>query len=322
MQLALQTQPGRAPRAISIFDEVRRKYLAALATYTGRPTILYATKWTTPGADPQLTNINVEDLQGFMEVMHGLAGSELDLIVHSPGGSAEAAEALVKYIRSRFDNVRVFVPRAAMSAATMLACSANSIVMGKHSFLGPIDPQFILQTQSGLASVPAHAIEEQFAQAKKECKSDPSLLATWLPIIQQYGPALIVQCRLARELSEQLVTGWLDQYMFAGQPPGSGAIIAKKLADHSNFKSHSRFIDRAQARALGLSAIADLETDQQLQDAVLSVFHAATHTFGATGCVKVIENNLGKTFLKVQQQFMMMPQLGQPTPTLPPSGNP
>jgi ClpP class serine protease len=28
----------------------------------------------------------------------------------------------------------------AMSAATMIACAADVIVMGKHSFLGPIDP--------------------------------------------------------------------------------------------------------------------------------------------------------------------------------------
>jgi ClpP class serine protease len=42
-----------------------------------------------------------------------------------------------------------------MSAATMLACSANKIVMGKHSFLGPIDPQFIIQTELGRASVAA-----------------------------------------------------------------------------------------------------------------------------------------------------------------------
>jgi ClpP class serine protease len=55
-----------------------------------------------------------------------------------------------------------------MSAATMLACSANRIVMGKHSFLGPIDPQFIIQTELGRASVPAHAIEEQFELAKRE----------------------------------------------------------------------------------------------------------------------------------------------------------
>ncbi len=79
-------------------------------------------------------------MQGFMEVIRGLPGDGLDLVLHSPGGSAEATEGLVTYIRSKYDNVRVIVPHLAMSAATMLACSANRILMGKHSYLGPIDP--------------------------------------------------------------------------------------------------------------------------------------------------------------------------------------
>lgn len=44
-----------------------------------------------------------------MEVIHRLSGSELDLIIHSPGGSAESTEALVSYLRSKFNNIRVIV---------------------------------------------------------------------------------------------------------------------------------------------------------------------------------------------------------------------
>ncbi|MGB3552397.1 MAG: hypothetical protein WA993_17055, partial [Candidatus Binatus sp.] len=165
------------------------------------------------------------------------------------------------------DNVRVFVPHAAMSAATMLACSANSIVMGKHSFLGPIDPQFIVQTELGRASVAAHAIEEQFNLAKKEILADQGVLPAWLPILRQYGPALIIQCQLARQLSEQLVGDWLTRYMFAPAPKKKGAAIAKQLANHANFKSHNRFIDRAQVQTLGLT-VSELEADQPLQDTV------------------------------------------------------
>lgn len=244
-----------------------------------------------------------------METLHGLTGDGLDLVLHSPGGSAEATESIVKYIRSKFSDVRVFIPHAAMSAATMLACSANRIVMGKHSFLGPIDPQFIIQTQIGRASVAAHAIEEQFAMAKEECKKDPALLPAWLAILQQYGPALIVQCKLARELSENLVADWLDSYMFGNAQEKRGAQIARSLADHSTFKSHNRFIARDQAKKLGL-IIEDLEADQELQDAVLSVFHAASHTLSATPAVKLIENNIGKSFIKMAQvqQLVMSPQ--------------
>jgi ClpP class serine protease len=131
------------------FDWVRRKYLTLLNKYTDRNVILYATNWTTTTGlpiDPGAISITDEDIQGLMEVVHGLNGGKgLDLILHSPGGVAEATEAFVTYLRTKFNDIRVIIPYAAMSAATMLACSANKIVMGKHSFMGPVDPQMILQ---------------------------------------------------------------------------------------------------------------------------------------------------------------------------------
>jgi len=81
------------------FDMVRRKYLRGLSEYTRRDIILYATKWTQPANIPsEMISITDEDIQGFMEVISGLSEPNLDLIIHSPGGSAEATEALVKYL--------------------------------------------------------------------------------------------------------------------------------------------------------------------------------------------------------------------------------
>jgi hypothetical protein len=304
----------QAPKSTGLtnFDVVRRKYLAALAKRTGRNVILYASKWAQGGADPDSISITAEDMEGFMEVIHGLSGDKLDLILHSPGGSAEATEALVLYVRSKFSDVRVFVPHAAMSAATMFACAANEIVLGKHSFLGPIDPQFIIQSDAGRRAAPAHAILEQFAMAQKECVN-PALLPSWLPILRQYGPALIVQCKLAQQLSESLVQDWLERYMFAGTATAKADAmkIATALATHTNFMSHGRFISRDQAKSFGLK-IADLEVDQGIQDEVLSIFHASMHTFNGTPCVKLIENHLGKAFIKVQQQMIMLNAKGAP----------
>ena len=67
--------------------------------------------------------------------------------------------------------------------------------------------------------------------------------------------------------------------------------------------------------------IDDLEDDQDLQDLVLSIHHAMTHTFSGTGAVKIIENHLGKAFLKMQQaviiQQPMPPNQPQPAPQPP-----
>ena len=83
-----------------------------------------------------MTLIVDEDIQALMEVTEDLHSSSVDLILHSPGGSPEVAEAIVAYLRSRFRDIRVIVPNLAMSAATMIACSGNKIVMGKHSLFG------------------------------------------------------------------------------------------------------------------------------------------------------------------------------------------
>jgi len=83
------------------FDVVRRKYLKKLSEYTGRNTILYASNWTQPSDTPsEMISIIDEDVQGFMEVISGLPSSDLDLIIHSPGGSAEATEAIVRSMLS------------------------------------------------------------------------------------------------------------------------------------------------------------------------------------------------------------------------------
>ena len=195
-------------------DLVRRKYLATAYQLTKRATILYASKWTQadPNVPVSLITVAEHDMQGLMEVLHGVKEKELDLILHSPGGSLSAAEAIVKYLRSKFDHIRVIIPHAAMSAASMIACAADEIVMGKHSFMGPIDPQLTLNTSLGSRMVPADAILSQFRMAQQEC-ADPKKLTAWLPMLNQYGPDLLVQCQNATELSRILVQQWLRTYV-------------------------------------------------------------------------------------------------------------
>jgi hypothetical protein len=303
---------------VNPFDAVRRKYLGLLAAHTHRPTILYATAWlSNPNAPALLVSVAEDDMLGFMEAVHGLAGPNLDLVLHSPGGSASAAEQIVKYLRTKFDHIRIIVPHMAMSAATMIACAADQILMGNHSFLGPIDPQLIVQTALGPRSVPAQAILEQFERALRDA-ADPVRLRVWAPMLTQYGPDLLVTCQNAAKLSEELVSEWLESYMFKGQADGEakGKAIAHWLSDHNEFKTHARPISRDELLTKGL-AIRSLEQNQPEQDLFLSVHHATAHTFNGTQCVKIIENNLGKAYVRIAQAFPMIVQA--PMPMQPPA---
>ncbi len=297
-----EIQNGIANNNPSSADDVRRRFLTILSSKTERNTIIYATKCTQPGnVDPGLISISEEDLQGFMAVIHGLDGSKLDLIIHSPGGSIEAAAAIVSYLRTKFEDIRVIVPNMAMSAATMIACSSNQIVMGKHSFIGPIDPQLTLQTPLGLRLVPAQAIIDQFEMAKKECE-DPKKLAAWMPILSQYGPDLLIESQNAIELSKKLVSEWLEKYMFSERENAKTLAddITAKLANHNEFKSHSYHINKELAGENGMKLnIRDLEEEQEFQDLVLSIFHATTILFDVTAAVKLIENHKGKAYVRL-----------------------
>jgi len=296
----LSEPENRRPNGLPNWDGVRRKYLVELYELTKRPTILYYTDWF--GNPGPVTSITLEDMQAMMEVCKDLPGPYLDLILHSPGGSPEAAASIVRYLRKKFSDIRVFVPLAAMSAATMWALAANRIVMGKHSQLGPIDPQLV----SGAWQAPARAILRQFAQAKEECR-DPALLGAWIPILQQYGPALIEQCGAAETLAKRLVQEWLEQYMFQQYTDRAERAerAANYFADYETHQSHALGIDREDARAHGV-IVDDLESSQELQDAVLTVHHATMHTLQGPA-VKIVENHLGRAYVKVAQMVVQMP---------------
>jgi len=284
------------------FDTVRNKYLGELSAFTGRDTIIYATRWTSGDAPPNLVSITDEDIQAFMEAIAGLQGKELDLIIHTGGGSAEATDAIVSYLRQKFNHIRIIIPQAAMSAGTMLACSADMIVMGKQSSIGPIDPQFILQTSVGLQAIPAHAILEQFKKAQEDCSANPKNLNSWLPMLSQYGPALLVRCQDQIDFGKELVGNWLKAFMFKREGPDVPDQIADYLSNHANFKTHGKHISIEKAIEIGLK-VESLETSQEFQDKVLSAFHATMHAFGSTNTAKVVANQNGNCYLK---QFNVM----------------
>lgn len=306
------------PAGVPDFDVVRRKYLRQLNELTGRGVILYATAWfETRPTHPLELQIGLPDMQGLMEVVSDLRERELDIILHSPGGSADAAESMVEFLRERFGHVRVFVPIAAMSAATMVALSANELVMGQHSQLGPIDPQFIISTPEGERSAPAKAILKQFEQAKSEC-TNPANLAAWMPILRTYSPGLLTQCEQSQKLAADMVAGWMQRYMFSGEEDAAkkSTKIAEWFADYDSFRSHGRRIGRAKARERGVKVV-DLEDDDRLQDAVLSVHHATMHTFSGAPAYKIIENHNGRSWIR-SGGSLNIPIPAVPVPVPPP----
>lgn len=278
-------------------DEVRRSFLKQLAELAGRDIVLYASAFTSvaPHVPPLALSVSLDDVQGFMAALHGLKGDELDLILHSPGGSMEAAEQIVQYLRSKYRHIRAIVPQNAMSAATMIACACDVIVMGRHSAIGPIDPQVTFPTPSGQFTVPAQAILDEFERAKREVAADQSTIPLWAAKIQSYPHGFLTHCQTTLDLARERVATWLSDYMFRGEEDREekGRRVADWLGNAKEHKTHARPINADQAEAHGLK-IERLESDQTFQEAVLSVFHATMVTFQVTQCVRLVENHNGK----------------------------
>ena len=279
-------------------DIVRDKYLSKLADYTGRNVIAYYSGWLSFQAGDNLNlSINDLDMQGLMSAVQGLdCGKGLDLVLHTPGGSPTAAEAIVDYLKAKFGkDIRAIVPQLAMSAGTMIACSCKEIVMGKHSSIGPIDPQF--------GGIPAHNIENEFEEAKKDLEENPQNEGYWRIKLQQYPAAFLRTAKDAIALSDVLTKKWLKDNMFDEQTEQSNEIVDKivtSLNSHGESLDHGRHYSMQTCIDLGLK-IVQLESDDTLQDLVLSVHHSEMLALGSGITTKIIENHKGKRTIQTIQ---------------------
>jgi hypothetical protein len=235
--------------------------------------------------------------------------------MHSPGGLAEAAESLVELLRARFTSVRFIIPSIAKSAATMVAMSGDQLLMDEMSELGPTDPQMVLVRDGQTIQAPAQAIKDQFEIAQNEVNNDPSKLPAWVPILREYGPALLAQCDTALALSHRLVSTWLRRYMFAGEEDAGekADTISSFLAKHGNFLSHARRVGINDLQPLGVK-ILDLRSDPSLREAVRNLYAAIMLTFSNTAVYKLFENDQHELFA---QGIPVQPQVNSPVPPSP-----
>ena len=282
-------------------DLTRRKYLDKLHKHTGRNVIAYYSGFLSKGPIGTELSISDEDKNGFMMAVHQLDRKKgLDLFLHTPGGGVQAAQSLVKYLRDMFDDdVRAIVPQIALSAGTMIACCCRSILMAKHSNLGPIDPW--------LKGIPAAGVVEEFKRAAKEM-SDPTKARVWQPILAQYRPTFLSQCENGIKLAKTFVRAGLETNMFAGDSKAKQKAkrIVDRLSDYSSNKAHDRHIHADECLQMGLK-VEMIETDQVLQDLVLTVHHCYMHALTNTPAIKIIENHLGAAFVKQLQMVQVQP---------------
>jgi len=279
------------------FQEItaeRKKQLARIASIRQRPSILtIASDLLKRGP----ISIDYSDILPIADQIDNLSGNEVDVILETPGGSAEIVEDIVKLLRNQFSKLGIIVPGTAKSAGTIMAMAGDEILMGPASSLGPIDAQVLHQGKQ----FSADAFLEGLEKIKREVEETGQLNRAYIPILQGISPGEIQSCENAQKFSGTLVTNWLANFKFepwtthlsSGKPvtdeekQSRAREIADHLCDHGYWLTHNRSIKIEDFDQMRLKVI-DYSKDPDLFDAIKRYYTLLRMTFD-TNIYKLFE---------------------------------
>lgn len=170
---------------------------------------------------------------------------DINIIIESGGGDADAAYHIAIVLDDHFKGtIRYIIPRFAKSAATLMVCGGNKIVMGETSELGPLDPQ-IMQNDGSYISAKAvqstlELIKKYLSEGDKYGLELATILSSRLNplILGQYESTL----KIAQEYQEEL----LHLRMFKNEEEVK--TIVEKFA--IGYTHHSRVINCKEAKKI------------------------------------------------------------------------
>ncbi|MEK7091087.1 MAG: hypothetical protein AAB887_01090 [Patescibacteria group bacterium] len=234
----------------------------------------------------QKSAINTDDIAPIGSMLASCGSVEnLDLMIHSPGGSGVTAEKIVemcrKYTTKEF---RVIVPNMAKSAATIIALGADKIVMGYCSELGPIDAQKFINVGGITQQLSAQSFISARENLLKELAKAKAEKKEFIGYLQQLSsstvePAFIEECKRELNFAVDLVKKWLPQYMLKAKNPSwnsrklkqTANTIAKNLSSADKRFVHGRMIGPDESDQLGLG-ITKLEKEDPIWNLLWEIY--------------------------------------------------
>jgi hypothetical protein len=190
--------------------------------------------------------------------------SSLDLVIASPGGDGTAAETMVDLCRKYCSGtLRVAVPAYAKSAATLIALSADKILMGESSELGPIDAQISVRQDGVEQQVSADHVIRAFNEATKNLGDpDPAIVQAAQIQLSTLSAPFVHCCRDLMNFAKDFAGKQLRNHMFkaehiADATKWDGLVdgIVENLMASSRHLLHGRMITAQ-----------DIKSDPQLKE--------------------------------------------------------
>ncbi len=261
----------------------------------GRDVLVFAADLNKGGNVP--ISISFADLLPVRDQLSTPSSEALDLILETPGGSGEATDDLVRFLRGTYREVGVIVPGWAKSAGTLIAMAADEILMEPSSALGPIDAQIGWQGKVFSAGELLDGLDK----IKDEVQTTGILNKAYIPILQGISPGELQRAENARGFAKVLVADWLARFKFkdwdvhrsTGLPVTEedrrqrAAEIADQLGDHRRWLTHGRSIKLADLESMKLG-VTDYSTNLPLSEAIRRYYTLLQMTF-ASAVYKVFE---------------------------------
>ena len=243
---------------ISAVEAEIKEAVNRLACTFGGSTVCYPLL----SADEQITAATVDRVFDDLQEMAELDKDEsrLAVIVDSRGGDIDAAYNLARLFR-RYGKGRLtyIVPRRAKSAATLLVCGGDSVMMTPVAELGPLDPQITMMNplERRLEDLSPLHIESTFALIRGEFEEGSKELAHGLLQRLQF-PLTLGGFIKSLELGKQYTEKLLSSRMLKDDPQTAGE-ISRRLVE--GYSAHSFCINIDEVRELGLT-LEDMSSDQ------------------------------------------------------------
>jgi hypothetical protein len=179
--------------------------------------------------------------------------ASLDVIVQSGGGDIDAAYNMAQLLRRYgLQHLEFIVPRWAKSAATMLVCAGDRILMSPIAELGPLDPQITEMNplEGRLEQFSPLHIGSAIDLIREEYSKGNEKLAEGLLKRLQF-PITLGSYRSMVNIGKEYLTKLLSTRMLKGKPAA-----VEKIADKltRGYVDHGYCIDLEEARGLGLLA--------------------------------------------------------------------
>lgn len=186
----------------------------------------------------------------------------LNVIVDSGGGDIDAAYNLSMLFRKYGTNeLNFIIPRWAKSAATLLVCSGDRILMSPIAELGPLDPQITQMNplENRLEQFSPLHIESTLDMIRQEFIKGNDKLANALMERLQF-PLTLGGFIKSHEISEQYLAKLLETRMLAeSKKVGDSKTIAQKLT--RGYADHGFCINIDEVKELGLN-VSELEGEE------------------------------------------------------------